>query len=247
MTPTSTSSLKREFQAHFRRAVNDPDYFNSRFLRRRPYWSKQKEMCAAVVRYRAVAIESGNAVGKGYWVAGIILWWLYTRLDARVIATGPSQTVLNTVTWEEVRRALDHAPLLRGMKVSKGIKTSPQTVIFGTSRALGYSTTNVERASGQHARHLLAVVEEASGVETPAWEAIAGLRPSKIVAIGNPLRADGGFADMVRDAEQDRLKGIPDHDATFVMNIPSTESPHAHLRESPFGMADRTWLDSVAR
>jgi hypothetical protein len=31
--------------------------------------------------------------------------------------------------------------------------------------ALGYSTTSVERASGQHAKDLLVIIEEASGVE----------------------------------------------------------------------------------
>jgi hypothetical protein len=206
-------------------------------------------MCDAVVRYRAVAVESGNAIGKDFWIAGIMLWWLFTRHNSLVIVTGPSQTVLGSVTSKEVRRALYGSDMLRDeAKISDGIRSSPQTVTIAPGwQALAYSTTNVERSSGQHAEHLLAVIEEASGVDRPAWDAISSLKPTKIVAIGNPLRPDGGFADMVEEAAEDRRRGVPDREVTHAINIPSTESPHAQLDQSPFGLADRTWLDAMAR
>ena len=36
-------------------------------------------------------------IGKDYWIAGIILWWLLTRPDVLCIITGPSQMVLGSV------------------------------------------------------------------------------------------------------------------------------------------------------
>jgi len=106
-------------------------------------------------------------VGKDYWVAGIILWWLLTRPDALCIITGPSQMVLGSVTFKEIRRCLDGTLFPFGGKLSSGLKASPAVIEIAPGwQALGFSTTSVERSSGQHAEHLLAVVEEASGACT---------------------------------------------------------------------------------
>jgi len=59
---------------------NKPDLFNKLFLNRPAYWSRQIDLCRSVVEYRTTVAYSGNMVGKDYWIAGIILWWLLTRL-----------------------------------------------------------------------------------------------------------------------------------------------------------------------
>ncbi len=129
-------------------------------------------------------------VGKDYWVAGIILWWLFTRHDALCIITGPSQMVLGSVTFKEIRRCLDGTALPCGGRLSKGIKASPAMIEIAPGwQALGFSTTSVEIASGQHAKHLLVVVEEASGVEDFVFDAIDSLGYERLVCIGNPIRA----------------------------------------------------------
>jgi hypothetical protein len=187
-------------------------------------------------------------VGKDWWVALVIAWWLFTRKDSLVIVTGPGQSLLGSVTWKEVRRAFAGSPLPLGAKISEGIKTSPHTVTLGFGwQALGYSTQGVERASGQHAGELLVIVEEASGVEQETWDAIESLGYTRLVAIGNPLKPEGGFVDLCNMAASDRARGVPDSEATCHRNLPSTASPHAHLDRSPVGLADRTWLDAVAR
>jgi hypothetical protein len=200
------------------------------------------------MEYRCLAIETGNQVGKDYWIAGVITAWLLTRKDSLVIVTGPGQSLLGSVTWKEVRRAINGAPIPLGAKISAGIKTSPHTVTLGSGwQALGYSTQGVERASGQHAGQLLVIVEEASGVEDETWDALESLGYAKLVAIGNPLRADGGFVDLCDQAAKDRARGVPARFATVHRNLPSTASPHADLERSPVGLADHTWIDASAR
>ena len=113
--------------------------------------------------------------------------------------------------------------------------------------ALGYPTTSVERASGQHAKDLLVIIEEASGVEDEIWNALYSLKYSKLVAIGNPIRAEGRFVDLIRQADKDREDCIPPNKAVCAIHIPSTESPHAHLEKSPYGLADHTWLEACYR
>ena len=235
---------------------NDPHRFNEVFLsRKRPsgermrpsYWQRQREICDALVKYRTTVVYTGNMTGKDYLVGGLIPWWLCTRDNSLVIVTGPTQTVLGSITWKEVRRALAASAWL-APRISSGITTSPALVeVKSGHHALGYSTTSVERASGQHARHLLVIVEEASGVEDEIWDAIESLGYSRLLAIGNPIRAEGRFVELIRQAESDARDGIPPHLATKAIQIPSTDSPHANWDKSPYGLADRTWLEASYR
>lgn len=205
-------------------------------------------MCRAVVDYRVTVVYSGNSIGKDYWIGGLVPWWLYTRKDSLCIVTGPSQALLGSVTWKEIKRAIDGCRLPFRPRLSGGIKTSPALVEMRPGwQALGYSTTSVERASGQHAKDLLVIVEEASGVEDEIWDAIESLKYTRLVAIGNPIRAEGRFIDLIRQAETDARDGVPPRLAVKAIRIPSTESPHAMLDRSPWGMADRTWLESCYR
>ena len=228
----------------------NPDYFNDVILQRPAFCDYQRQWCRDLLEYRCLAVETGNQTGKDYWIGCIVPWWLVTRPESLVVVTGPGQTTLGSVTWKEIRRAVEQAPLLSVFNptVSIGIKTSPHTVRLNNgSMALGFSTRNIERASGQHAGELLVVVEEASGLEKEIWDAVESFGYSKLVAIGNPLRADGGFADLCDRASRDRELGIPRLQSVCHRNVPSTASPHAHLEKSPVGLADRTWIEATRR
>ncbi len=91
------------------------------------------------------------------------------------------------------------------------------------------------------------MVEEASGVEDFVFDAIDSLGYERLVCIGNPIRAEGKFVELIRQADRDRGDGVPPSLAVNALQIPSTASPHAPLERSPVGLADRTWLDSMYR
>ena len=235
----------------FADTYDDPDLFNTSWLQRPDYYDRQVEMCRSVVDYRCTVVYSGNAIGKDYWIGGIVPWWLFTRKDSLCVITGPTQTVLGSVTFKEIRRAIDGSPLKRicpTLRISSGIKASPAVLEIKPGwHALGYSTTSVERASGQHARDLLVIVEEASGVEEEIWDALESLKYTRLVAIGNPIRAEGRFVDLIRQAQRDRSEGIPPHKAVNAIRIPSTDSPDAGKDKSEYGLADRTWIEATRR
>ena len=67
------------------------------------------------------------------------------------------------------------------------------------------------------------------------------------MCIGNPIRAEGKFVNLIRQAARDRADNVPPRLAVNAIRIPSTESPHAHEEKSEFGLADRTWLESMYR
>jgi hypothetical protein len=232
---------------------DDPDAFNDVFVNDgKSFWSRQREMSESVVKYRKTIVYSGNMIGKDYWIGRLVWWWLLTRPGSMVYVCGPSQTSLGSITWKEVRQA---TPRWMGTdipsvsaRLSKGVKTSPQLVDLGSGwQAMGLSTTNVERASGHHNPHLLAIVDEASGVETDARDAIESLGYERLVAIGNPIRAEGWFIDLIRQAEADLRDNIPPRLAVNAIRIPSTDSPHATWEKSPWGIADKTWIEASYR
>lgn len=209
-------------------------------------------MLQSVNDYRITVCYTGHSVGKDFALGTCVPWWLFTRANSQVIVTGPSQTLIGSVTWKEIRRATEWSrdknsfPL--GMRVSQGVQGSPmRATVKGDWGALGYSTTSVERASGQHNRKLLVIGEEASAIEDAIYDAIDGLKFARLLLVGNPTRASGRFVDLIHQADKDRHDRVPKHKAVNAIRISSRESPHARLEESPWGMADRTFIEDTER
>jgi hypothetical protein len=228
---------------------DDPDLFHSTFIGGPGLWEGQRRIAQSVADYRITVAYTGNGLGKDYLIGRCIIpWWMFTRKNSQAILTAPSQNVLGSVTWKELRFAGNHSAFPLGMQISPGIKASPlRAIVQGDWGALGYSTTSVERASGQHNRKLLVVANEASGILDEIFDALDGLKYVRLLLTLNPIRARGRAIDLINQAKKDREDGIPRHRAVNAIRISSLESPHAHLDESPHGMADKTWLHDVER
>ena len=150
-----------------------------------------------------------------------------------VISTGPSNTQIEEVLWKEVRQAHGRSVLRNHGRLT----ANPQKLDFGGGvHALGYSTNKAERLQGHHSKGpLLAVVDEASGVEDPeVWATIASLKPRKRLLISNPIRPSGPFHDTCQRAERDA--------AVRLIRIPSLDSPDIEQEHSERGLADAFWL-----
>lgn len=227
---------------------DDPDLFNSAILGKPAFWSKQREIAQSVCDYWITVAYTGNDIGKDFLVGTLAPWWSLTREESQVIITGPSQTVLGTVTWKEIRRAVSRSKFPLGMKVSEGVHGSPlRAIVRGDWGTLGYSTTGVERASGQHNPKLLVIGEEASGIEDEIYDAIDSLNYSRLLLIGNPIRSTGRFVDLIRRADRDRRDGIPKERTVNAIRVSSRESPDAHLEKSLRGLADKRFIEGHER
>ncbi len=138
---------------HLNRSWSDPCFFNEKVLRRSPYWRAQREWASALVDYRIVAVETGNGLGKGFLIGGLVPWFLWTRKNSLVYICGAGQTQIGSVLFKEIRRAVQNSPFwnagLLPMTISPGIKSSPATATIQPGwGALGFSTSTIERASG---------------------------------------------------------------------------------------------------
>lgn len=231
------------------RCHGDPGLFNDAILGRPPMWAKQREIAESVVNYRITCVVSGNATGKDWLTGGCIIpWWLSTRHESQVIATGPSQTSLGAVLWKNVRQAVANSRIPLGIEVSQGITASPlRAVVRGDWGAMAISTTSIERASGHHNRRLLVIADEASGISDEIFDALDSLNYFRLLLVGNPVRSSGRFIDIYRQGEKDRRDGVPPGRAVNAIHISSRESPDAHLAVSQRGLASRGWIEDIER
>ena len=113
---------------------------------------------------------------------------------------------------------------------------------------IGFSTSTIERAlrasRGEHAGNRRR--SQWRRIRRPG-QAIDSLGFSRLLVCGNPIRADGRFAELCDAGDRDALDRRPPGVSCRHFNVPSTASPHADLDRSPWGMADRTWLEAVGR
>lgn len=239
--PKKTANLPewhRKVALLLKLCYNDPVLFNTAVLGRQPYWYKQVEMSKLVVDNEVSIIVSGNAVGKSWWLAGMVLWYLYTRPNSVVVSTSPVFSQLTGVLWENIRMAWRKSKIPLGGTIT-GKKASPQQIKLDDGWfAIGVATTATERISGYRSSqgNTLVVVDEASALNYAIVEGLFSLSADKQIYIGNPLRADGPFLDMWNSARRGEV-------GYGGLRISSLESPDIGLWKSSRGMACKSWLD----
>lgn len=151
-------------------------------------WAKQEEVMLAVRDYAKVAVKSGNTVGKSRIAAEISLTFLLSYYPSKVIITAPTFTQIEEILWKEIAGLYNKTKIPIGGELLKTeLKLNEQWF------ALGVSTNEVNRFQGFHSPYLLVIVDEALGVSKEIWEAIEGLHPFRVLAIGNPLLSSGDF------------------------------------------------------
>lgn len=152
-----------------------------------PY-AKQREIIDAVLNSRRVSVVGCNGSGKDWAVARLILWWIETQDQAKVVVTGPTQRQVQDVVWREMRSAFarSRVPLVGRMLKSR-------YEVDEERFAIGFSTNDADNLQGFHSPNLLAVVTEAHGVDDDHIEALKRLSPRVMVMTGNPLRLSGEF------------------------------------------------------
>lgn len=155
-------------------------------------WQKQKEIIKSVWHNPRTAVRSCNSGGKSRVAAVITLLYLLTFKPSRVITTAPTFTQVEEILWKEIHS------LYRAARLPVGGQLNNTSLEMGTFAgrpwdAMGISTNEVNRFQGFKSPYLLVILDEALGVAPEIWEAMEGLQPHRILAIGNPLDSNGDF------------------------------------------------------
>lgn len=157
-------------------------------------WSKQTEIMQSLLDHRRVAVHSCHGVGKSHIAARVVAWWLdvHDPGDAFVVTTAPTFPQVRAILWRYIRQA-HRVGGLRGRVNQTEWLIDEELVAFGRKPA----DHDESAFQGIHARRVLVVLDEASGIPDQLWVAADALTTNdgcRILAIGNPDNNSGQFA-----------------------------------------------------
>lgn len=165
-------------------------------------WSMQRRIVRSVWKYPRTAVRSGNGVGKTAITFGVIgPAFLLAHKNSIVVTTAPTWRQVKQLGWREWRRSwsvmrhrMGQNPQLREMPIPQCLSTSVE--MDDQWHAFGMSTNEPEAFAGIHARRVLLIADEASGIEEKIYEAGEGFLTgtgARVLLIGNPTKPSGQF------------------------------------------------------
>lgn len=161
-----------------------------------PLWSKQREILQALVDHRKVAVKSGHGVGKTF-IAGLSAIYLAYVWHCVGLTTAPTFRQVRRALWGEIHWMFNNA------KNPLGGKMNQVSLDLGDKWFVeGFATDKpMENITGIHEENVFVIVDEAGGVPDLTFEAIEGILTSEnsfVLYIGNPINAEGPFADAFK-------------------------------------------------
>ena len=153
-------------------------------------WSKQRAIIDSIRDNRYTAAPSCHDSGKSFDAAVASEWWIDSHPigEAFVVSTAPSAPQVSAILWREIQK-LHRKGELRGVINMGGApewKIDKELVAYGRKPADYNADTGF---IGIHSLYPLIIVDEASGIPKPLWDAVDSLATNdnaRVLAIGNP-------------------------------------------------------------
>ena len=189
------SSLYADFVAAYR---DEPVLFVTEVLGADPLpWQRDFLMHVAKGE-RRISVRAGHGVGKSTACAWLLLWHMFTRLPQKSVCTAPTAGQLFDALFSEVKHWAQKlpAPLRDTIEIysDRIVQRGAPESSFISARTS--SSDRPEALAGIHSENVLIIVDEASAVPEPVFEAAAGSmsgHSATTVLIGNPTRNTGLF------------------------------------------------------
>lgn len=148
-----------------------------------------------------ISIRSGHGVGKTALCAWLAVHFLLFRDDVKIPVTAPASSQMKDGLIPEINKWISRLPtwLSQNLDITSERITRGATPEEHKNNFISFRTARPEKPealAGIHASHVMVLVDEASGVPEPIYNAAAGTMSTAgaiIILIGNPTRAEGLF------------------------------------------------------
>lgn len=180
------------------RYKNDPVAFVREVLGGEPTPYQEEALEALARGERKMSIRSGHGTGKSTFASWAMLWFVLFRFPNKVVVTAPTTGQLFDALFAELKKWITELPKqlqpllnVKSDRVELAAAPSEAFISARTSRA-----ETPEALAGVHSENVLLVVDEASGVPEPVFEAAAGSmsgHSATTLLLGNPTRSSGTF------------------------------------------------------
>lgn len=181
-----------------RETVKDPLKFAKLNWPDISFYKEQIAIIRSIQENDETWVRAGNMLGKDFVAGFIALWFFVAHQPVRIVSTSVKDDHLR-VLWGEIGRFIQHARY--PLTVDKGgflvfNHREIRKVWNGETEKISYCVGMVsekgEGLAGHHARHTLAILDEASGIENTAYEQMATWA-DKFLIFGNPNNCDNFF------------------------------------------------------
>jgi hypothetical protein len=192
MKTRNSQELSAEQKEFVRNIVSDPALFATHILGV-GLWDREAEILQSIKANRRTAVKACHGVGKTFTLAVATLWWLARYPEGIVLTTSPTQRQVRTQLWSEIHRAVERARV-----PYPPLKTTELKFRDENNFAIGFSTNQAENFQGYHGKFVLIIADEAPGIDSGIWDAVAGTMAGgtvHIVMAGNPTVPSGAFFD----------------------------------------------------
>lgn len=158
---------------------------------------QQSEVLRNLLVYSNISVRSGRGCGKSYTSAILILWFLYTRDNAQIYLTAPSQVML-TAVWATVSKLHNQAIPIFSERFEL-LTTAIKHKKFPNQWYCIQQTARKEvpeSMAGKHNINMLYILEEASGIDDTIFNVMFDSMTEQenyMLLISNPRRLSGFF------------------------------------------------------
>lgn len=189
------------YQAYVRRYRHDWTRFFVEALNFKPTWQQREVITETNKEGSRVSVTSGHGTGKSDSTAGMIIAFITTYYDARVVLTANNANQARIGVWKYLRKHWNAA--CRSYPWLEQYFTMTDTMFYANESKQAWSVGmkscrlgQEEALAGEHAEHLLVVVDEASGVSDKAFGVMTGAftqDDNRMLLLSQPTRPSGYF------------------------------------------------------
>lgn len=189
---------------------NNPDVWITKIIGEDTLEEYHTRICKAVVEYDRIAIKACHAVGKT-WICGrLVTWFIGNFTNSIVITTAPTNRQVETLLWGEIRKTIKRSKTkLGGTLLTKKWTIDDDWYAMGFSPQGGAASDSGEQQGssfqGFHAKHVMIIFDEATGIPKDLYTMAEGLLTSgvtvKWICIANPTSSTSEFFQICKKAE----------------------------------------------
>lgn len=192
--------LRHELEQHIWKT--DPNEFMTERCKEF-VWSKQRQIAQSVCDNRQTGVPSCHGAGKSFIASRIAAWWLtaFPPGEAFVVSSAPTGRQVRAILWREIGRIRAKANLPGRTNQTEWMMAMP----WGNEEIVGFGMKPDDLSptafQGIHARRVLVIFDEATGIAPALWDAADTLLSndeSRMLAIGNPDDPDCEFAKVCK-------------------------------------------------
>ncbi len=194
--------------ATFIRCQENPSIFCREILGVTPE-KNQEKILLAVMNEVYTAAHTGHGIGKTALGSWVLLWFLFTRAESKVITTAPTWRQVKDLLWTEIHKWIRKAEFEKmGWTYPYDLLTTKLS-IREEWYATGESTDDPYKLEGYHAPAIMYIVDEAKGVPDSHYDAMDGgmtTEEAKMLLLSTPGNTAGKLYNVCSGRENSKLK-----------------------------------------